>query len=273
MAEQWTENPRVGGSIPPPARFFRRSNFMKDWTDGGEEWSEPWGNSAAQWAGVIFPRIRDWLPAGTVLEIAPGFGRWTHYLKNHCDNLWLVEKAPHCFEACCRRFGNDPRIKIYHNDGHSLSMVPDNSVDFVFSFDSLVHDRHGFIQSYLRQLGSKLKVGGRGFFHHSNLGSYSVREPRRTRVAKLLEKARILDLHHHRTPTMTAELFRALCEQHRLHCVRQELINWRARRLIDCFSFFVREPSQQTKPTEIIRNPNFMREAARIRRAIPSAQR
>jgi hypothetical protein len=47
LAEQWTENPRVGGSIPPPARFFRQFNFMKDWTDGGEEWSEPWGNSAA----------------------------------------------------------------------------------------------------------------------------------------------------------------------------------------------------------------------------------
>jgi hypothetical protein len=54
--------------------------------------------------------------------------------------------------------------------------------------------------------------------------------------------------------------------------VRQELINWRARRLIDCFSFFVRDGSQQTKPTEIIRNPNFMREAARIRRAITSAE-
>jgi hypothetical protein len=87
-------------------------------------------------------------------------------LKDHCDNLWLVEKADQCFEACCRRFGNEPRIKIYHNDGHSLSMLPDNSVDFVFSFDSLVHDRRGFIESYLHQLGSKLKVGGKGFFHH-----------------------------------------------------------------------------------------------------------
>jgi hypothetical protein len=172
---------------------------MKDWTDGGEEWSKPWGNSAAQWAGVIFPRIRDCLPAGTILEIAPGFGRWTHYLKNHCDNLWLVEKADQCFEACCRRFGNEPRIKIYHNDGHSLSMLPDNSVDFVFSFDSLVHDRRGFIQSYLHQLGSKLKVGGKGFLHHSNLGAYANSERRPTAVVKLLEKAGILDLQHHRT--------------------------------------------------------------------------
>ncbi len=246
---------------------------MKYWKDGGEEWSKPWGNSAAQWAGVILPRIRDYLPAGTILEIAPGFGRWTHYLTGYCENLWLVEKADQCYEACCRRFGNDQQIKIYHNDGYSLSMIPDNSVDFVFTFDSLVHDRRGFIASYLSQLASKLKVSGKGFFHHSNLGAYanSVRNRLPTSALKLLEKARIIDSEHHRAPTMTADFFRALCEKSGLHCFRQELINWRARRLIDCFSWFERDVTQQAQPTEIIRNPNFMREAARIRRTILSA--
>ena len=35
--------------------------------------------------GTIFPRIRECLPVGTILEIAPGFGRWTHYLKDYCN--------------------------------------------------------------------------------------------------------------------------------------------------------------------------------------------
>src|SRR6478672_13346534 len=78
LAEQWTENPRVAGSIPAPAIL----QMKYDWREAGEEWSQPWGNSAAQWAGTIFPRIRECLPAGTTLEIAPGFGRWTHYLKD-----------------------------------------------------------------------------------------------------------------------------------------------------------------------------------------------
>jgi hypothetical protein len=65
---------------------------------------------------------------------------------------------------------------------------------------------------------------------------------------------------------MTAELFRALCEQNGLHCIRQELVNWRGRRLIDCLSLFVRSDSAPESPAKIIRNPNFMREAARIRR-------
>ena len=35
-----------------------------DWKEAGEEWSQPWGSSAAQWAGTIFPRIRECLPVG-----------------------------------------------------------------------------------------------------------------------------------------------------------------------------------------------------------------
>ena len=51
-----------------------------DWTDQGEEWSRPWGGSEGQWYGSIFPRVQRLLPAPTVLEIAPGYGRWTAYL-------------------------------------------------------------------------------------------------------------------------------------------------------------------------------------------------
>jgi hypothetical protein len=65
---------------------------------------------------------------------------------------------------------------------------------------------------------------------------------------------------------MTAKMFRQLCERHGLHCLSQELINWRGRRLLDCLSLFVRDPSQQNVETRIVQNPNFMREAMRIRR-------
>jgi hypothetical protein len=44
------------------------------------------------------------------------------------------------------------------------------------------------------------------------------------------------------------------------------LINWRGRRLIDCLSLFERSGSAGNTSTKIVRNPGFMREAARIRR-------
>jgi SAM-dependent methyltransferase len=239
-----------------------------DWKEAGEEWSQPWGSSAAQWTGTIFPRIGECLPADTILEIAPGFGRWTHYLKDYCNELWAVDKSSKCIEACQQRFASLSHVRCVLNDGHSLSMIPDSSVDFVFSFDSFVHPDREIIEGYLRQLGAKLKIGGKGFIHHSNFGEYvnSPRERLPEALAKPLIKLKILDWAHHRNPSMTAELFRALCEQNGLHCLSQELVNWRGRRLIDCLSLFVRTDSAADNPVKIIRNPNFMREAAQIRR-------
>jgi hypothetical protein len=236
-----------------------------DWQNAGEEWSEPWGSSAAQWFGTILPRINQCLPTGTILEIAPGFGRWTNYLRNHCERLWIVDFSESCIEACRRRFGSDPRLQYFVNDGFSLAMIPDESIDFVFSFDSLVHRERDVLDAYLTELGCKLKIGGKGFFHHSNLGECARRERIPGPIRNLLIKAEILDWEHHRSPTMTAKLFRDLCVQHNLLCFRQELINWRGRRLIDCLSLFIRNGSEVQGATEVIRNPNFMHEAALVR--------
>ena len=240
-----------------------------DWKDAGEEWSEPWGGSAAQWSGAILPRLRGYLPAATILEIGAGFGRWTHYLRDHGERLLVLDRKEECIEACRERFGGDTRLTYYVNDGRSLSMLPDESVDFAFSFDSLVHPDRKVIESYLSELARKLKIGGRGFFHHSNLGAYanswSERLPQP--IKKILRKLKILDWEHHRNRTMSAALFRTLCAQHGLTCLRQELVNWRGRRLIDCFSWFERSSTNQPDATEIVRNPDFMREAEQIRQS------
>jgi ubiquinone/menaquinone biosynthesis C-methylase UbiE len=82
-----------------------------DWKDAGEEWSAPWEHA-------ILPRIRSHLPTETILEIAPGFGRWTHYLKDCCRELWIVDRIGKRIEACRQRFASD-----------SLSTVISTTVD------------------------------------------------------------------------------------------------------------------------------------------------
>ena len=202
------------------------------------------------------------------MEIAPGFGRWTHYLKDYCQGLWAIDPLSECIEACSRRFAAESHVHCYLNDGRSLSMIPDASVDFVFSFDSFVHLPREIIEAYLSELARTLKIGGKGFIHHSNLGAYAdslsdrVPEPMR----KILRKIKILDCEYHRNPTMSADVFRSLCARTGLNCISQELINWRGRRLIDCLSLFERSGSPENTSTTIVRNPGFMREAARIRR-------
>jgi len=238
-----------------------------DWTNAGEEWSPPWGTSAAQWSGAILPRIRKCLPAPTILEIASGFGRWTHYLRDHCEELIVIDRVDECVTACRQRFQNDPRVRCFLNDGRSLPMISAYSIDFVFSFDSLVHVKPNIAEAYLAELATKLKPGGNGFIHHSNFGEYanSFREQLPRALTKLPIKMNLLDWDHRRDRTMTAALFRELCQRHGLHCVSQELVNWRGRRLIDCFSMIARNDGSKEIATRVTRNRNFMREAAEIR--------
>ena len=88
-----------------------------DWSRGGDEWSRGWGGPEFQWSGMLYPRLREFLPAGTILEIAPGYGRWTHYLLPQSDRLIGVDIAPNCVEACRERFADQPQATYHKNDG------------------------------------------------------------------------------------------------------------------------------------------------------------
>ena len=78
------------------------SNYA--WPEGGDEWSHDWGDVDTQWFGSILPRIRAFVPAPQILEIAPGFGRWTRFLKDLCDDLTIVDLNENCIERCRERF-------------------------------------------------------------------------------------------------------------------------------------------------------------------------
>jgi 2-polyprenyl-3-methyl-5-hydroxy-6-metoxy-1,4-benzoquinol methylase len=256
--------------MPTVEQNLKVWNANYEWTKEGEEWSSSWGGSEPQWFSAILPRIHAFVPTGTILEIAPGFGRWTDYLKDIAEHLIVVDMAENCIKACQQRFASDSNITYEVNDGKSLAMLPDNSVDFVFSFDSLVHAEANVIQVYLNQLSRKLKSNGVGFVHHSNIGEYcryySVTQRIPGRLRHLLTQKGFVDQTHWRAFSMTAPLFEQYCEQTGLQCISQELVNWGTERLIDCFSVFTPKTSIWARSNEIIRNPNFMKEANLIKR-------
>ena len=92
-------------------------DYSYEWPEGGNEWSQPWGSAHMQWHGSILPRISAFLPARTIVEIAPGYGRWTVFLKDLCDHLILVDISERCIEECRRRFSNCTHISYFVNDG------------------------------------------------------------------------------------------------------------------------------------------------------------
>jgi SAM-dependent methyltransferase len=244
----------------PSAQENRDRWTHHKWERQGDEWSpgrSPEGTSVL-WFRTVLPRIQRFVPTGTVLEIGPGFGRWTQYLRQLSRRLILVDVSERCIAACRERFGDDTHLEYFTNDGASLDMVPDRSVDFIFSFDSLVHAEADAVGAYLAQAARKLKPGGGGFIHHSNLGAFV--HPRTGQVRRFVTRR------NWRAESMSADLFRSLCEKAGLACRSQELINWigggryadrhqldgRCIPLTDCLSVFTTRETRSAAPTWIV---------------------
>jgi ubiquinone/menaquinone biosynthesis C-methylase UbiE len=248
-------------------------NGTCDWSKAGEEWSRGWGTSFMQWYGTILPRIRAFLPVQTILEIAPGFGRWTQFLKDFCSNLIVVDLSKKCIKACQERFAGCSHITYFVNDGKSLDMIPDNTIDFVFSFDSLVHVEDATVSAYISQLPRKLRQNGVAFIHHSNLGGYSkyikiqLIISRTPKLRGILIRLGILDdvTQQWRAPSMTAKKMQLYADENGLQCIGQELITWNTKHvLIDCMSTIVKKESIWFRNNKVFKNVFFMKEAKNI---------
>jgi ubiquinone/menaquinone biosynthesis C-methylase UbiE len=211
-----------------------------DWPEGGEEWSVAWGGSQYQWQRTILPRVASALPCSTVLEIAPGHGRWTHYLIGQCRRYMGIDISSNAIARCKQRFGHLRMATFSLGDGSSLTGVADSSVDFVFSFDSLVHCELDVIESYLVEIRRVLKRGGLAFIHHSNMADHKT-----------------ADNPHLRATSVSAEKVRDRCEEHGLCIVTQELVNWGHDLLTDCFSLIALSEDEPVSAPGRLENPRF----------------
>ena len=241
-----------------------------NWSDEGDGWSSWWGGTEAMWFGALLPRIHAFVPAPTILEIAPGYGRWTQYLQRRCDRLILVDLAENCIEHCRQRFADLSHVEYHVNDGRSLAMVEDGSVDLAFSFDSLVHAESDVLGAYLEQLATKLTPDGVGFIHHSNQGALKPlsrlahKVPERAR-RRLVDAGALVDIYAWRAESVTAESVAAQCEAAGLACFAQEKLSWEhGAFLIDTITLFTPRGSRWDRPRRVTRNPLFRREANRM---------
>jgi SAM-dependent methyltransferase len=227
---------------------------IRNWDLGGEEWSASWGSSESQWFGSLYPRIHRLLPARSIMEIAPGFGRWTRFLLPLCQNYIGVDLSSICVSHCQRAFDIVKYARFIENDGYSLKEVAASSIDFVFSFDSLVHAEFDVFESYIPQILRQLTPTGAAFLHHSNLAYFN--------APTVVESAgRSLSV----SADKVAELIRGCGGR----VLIQEMINWHdTAQLRDCMTIFMRRESTfedcQSGAIRLI-NPRFMDEATLIK--------
>jgi 2-polyprenyl-3-methyl-5-hydroxy-6-metoxy-1,4-benzoquinol methylase len=226
-----------------------------------------------QWYGAILPRISAFVPADTIVEIAPGYGRWTAFLKDLCKHLIVVDLSERCIDRCRQRFADYSHISYFVNDGQSLDMIEDGEIDFIFSFDSLVHAEAEVLKAYAAAFAKKLRPNGAAFIHHSNLGEYIRRIEAQSKLSKIpmlldvLKRLGICDnvTEQWRAPSMTAAKMAMFAEEQNLQCVSQELVTWQSSfALVDCLSTLVPRRSRWSRQCRVLRNRDFMLEAKHI---------
>jgi len=228
-----------------------------DWGHDGSPWSERWGNVPAQWYGCIYPRIARYLPTKRILEIAPGYGRWTQYLLKHCDVLHGVDISETALAECQRKFGGfwrRPKTRFVRNDGRSLSAFAGNRYGFVFSFDSLVHVDLDVLSDYIKQIIPMLDKRGVCFIHHSNLGEYGPNAPNPG----------------FRSHSVTGEAVEALIDKFGGRMLVQEKLVWNPNEtmLRDCFTLFGRISDFAGIYPKRIRSADFTTQSRLIKESI-----
>ncbi len=236
------------------------------WPELGEEWSRGWGDTEKLWQHSLLPRILRFLPATSVLEIAPGHGRFTPYLLDRCQTYHGVDLSPGCIEVCRQRF---PQARFEINDGRTVPFVESGSIDFVFSFFSLIHADIPTLRSYLGEFARVLTPEGGGFIHHSNLAQHRKYFRRLSRIPNRIQKwlfeLGLVDLPQWREPSVSADVVAQLAIESGLVPITQETINFGSHRTIDAFTSFVRADSPYSNKPERWEHPGFMHEAMRIR--------
>ncbi len=225
-----------------------------DWQHSGEQWASRWGGTDVQWYGTILPRIHGFLPAATILEIGAGHGRLAQFLEPYCDRLFVVDMTECCVEACRKRFAGNPKVECVQNDGQSLKWVEDGSIDFIFSFFSLVHADNTTMRSYLFEMAEKLCPNGVAFIHHSNAAAC-------TNVDATDDVA----LNDYRDTSVCADIVAKLAQEAGLTCRSQELFAWETDKLLtDCFSVLRKPCSGLEKPNTVICNWDFPFETEKL---------
>ena len=233
--------PALAAPIIPMADLRSNRIFwtIYNWPNDGHEWSEPWGGTARLFNVTIFPRIERFLPTNTILEIGCGHGRCSAKLIGKCNKFIGVDIIPACIEFCARNYGSSQFILA---DGKTLP-VDSKSVDFVFSWDSLVHCDREVVGSYLKEIQRVLIRNGAGFIHHSNLNH------------------RKADDAHWRASDMSSEIFIGLCAEAGLSVAGQEIISWRGVPNLDCLTL-VRNSDGVPKRGGLYTNQNWQAEVA-----------
>mgnify|MGYP006276694077 CR=1 FL=1 len=130
----------------------------------GLEWGDPEQNPPLKY-------VRDHLtpyvtPQKTIVEIGPGGGRWTRYML-HARTIYAVDYHQELLDELKMHL-DSRNIVFIKNNGTDFPNIPNESVDFLFSFGVFVHLDIDLIKPYLQNIKTLLKPGSNVVIQYSD---------------------------------------------------------------------------------------------------------
>ncbi len=157
----------------PSFKSLMHLNMLRGAKKRGETKSAPYGmhwGDPKEKAFLGFIRDRwcsNFVGANDVcLEIGPGGGRWTRYLLGS-DHVYAVDFHQELLDELKKNYPV-PHLETLKNNGSDLPGVPDESVDFLFSFGVFVHLEIETIKAYMPEINRVLKTGGTAVIQYSD---------------------------------------------------------------------------------------------------------
>jgi SAM-dependent methyltransferase len=147
-------------------RDLDSARFERVHTDGDRN-ERSWSILARRDAGLVLEGIEPH-PNWTILEVGCGVGRVINELRGRIDFARYigVDLSESMVEFARQCVGTDMRCELYVNDGCTLSMVEDGSIDFAYSVDVFIHLFDvDLVGVYLGEIRRTLKDGRRFRFN------------------------------------------------------------------------------------------------------------
>jgi hypothetical protein len=116
--------------------------------------------------------IRPYISPDTVaLEIGPGHGAYTRAMLD-AREVWCLDALSAEHNAFWEHVGTQPHVHYIQVRDHSCAMLPEDGIDFVFSFDVLCHVPFEGIEAYAGALVPKLRSGAHCFWMVADYAKY-----------------------------------------------------------------------------------------------------
>ena len=153
------------------------SRYAREWDDrpdlnlGVSTLGEEWGGAEFAErivADVAAPYLG---PEVDVLELGCGGGKFSAHLRKRSRRLTCADISADMLARTRAHVGEGDDVEFLQLNGRDFGGVPDASIDFVYSYDVLLHLQPQNVFSYLRDARRILRPGGIFMVHAINLAA------------------------------------------------------------------------------------------------------